>query len=156
MFTAEMLSHAAPSLHEFDALASEPFVAFLEPPSLDDRIINQFALFSLAVESRCAARPLAGGATARVPQAGDPGGPEVGNPRQARPSQHHERVLYPGLDGLSRWLTRYYTPNPRDNACRATESTQQERLEQEREGGTKRAAAELTRPRRARRPKRRR
>src|SRR4051794_1341715 len=47
VFTAEMLMRAAPTLQDFDALAREPFVAFLEPPSLDDRIVNQFALFSL-------------------------------------------------------------------------------------------------------------
>lgn len=47
VFTAEMLASVAPTLADFDALASEQFVAFFEPPSLDQRIVNQLALFSL-------------------------------------------------------------------------------------------------------------
>ena len=47
VFTAEMLGRVAATLKEFDRLAPEPFVAFFEPPSLDQRIVNQFALFSL-------------------------------------------------------------------------------------------------------------
>src|SRR5688572_23466752 len=49
VFTAEMLDRVAETLSKFDALAprSKPFALFLEPPSLDDRIVNQFALFSL-------------------------------------------------------------------------------------------------------------
>src|SRR5919206_2059934 len=46
-FTVDMLHNIARTPAEFDRLAKEPFVVFFEPPSLDDRIVNQFALFSL-------------------------------------------------------------------------------------------------------------
>jgi hypothetical protein len=36
-----------PSLAAFDCLSRSPFVAFLEPPSLDRRVLHQHALFSL-------------------------------------------------------------------------------------------------------------
>jgi hypothetical protein len=114
VFTAEMLAHAAPSLAEFDALADDPFVAFLEPPSLDERIINQFALFSL----------LSGPSTRfdtwleSHPQAWR----KIIVPAELKweirdkldQANITERVLYPGLDGLSRWLKRYYTPKSKD------------------------------------------
>src|SRR2546423_7116993 len=48
VFTADMLDEAADSLASFDELGEgSPFVVFLEPPSLDARIVNQFALFSM-------------------------------------------------------------------------------------------------------------
>src|SRR5262245_10336424 len=47
VFTTDMLSAVARSLDEFDRLAAEPFAVFFEPPSLDERIVNQFALFSM-------------------------------------------------------------------------------------------------------------
>ncbi len=45
-FTIDMLAQFQ-SLKAFDSLAHDPFVVFIEPPSLDTRILNQFALFSL-------------------------------------------------------------------------------------------------------------
>jgi hypothetical protein len=46
VFTVDMLSHIQ-SLKEFDAEADEPFALFFEPPSIDDRIVNHYALFSV-------------------------------------------------------------------------------------------------------------
>lgn len=110
VFTAEMLNRSATTLAEFDALTERNFVAFFEPPSLDDRIVNQYALFSLM------SRP-----TTRLDEW------LVDHPELFRriiiPAELKwevrdkldqanitERVLMPGLDGLSRWLTRYYMP----------------------------------------------
>jgi hypothetical protein len=117
VFTAEMLGRAAATLKDFDRLADEPFVAFFEPPSLDERIVNQFALFSLmssptaALDQWLKAHP---GLARRVILPARLKWEVRDKLDQANVT---ERVLQPGLDGLSRWLRRQYTPTgPRPSA----------------------------------------
>jgi hypothetical protein len=107
--TVEML-RAFKGLKAFDALARSPFLVFLEPPAIDRRILNQFALFALMssptaeMDDWLARHP----ALCR----------RVVIPRKLKweirdkldQANVNERVLFPGLDGLTRWLTRYYQP----------------------------------------------
>jgi hypothetical protein len=108
-FTVEMLA-AFESLREFDALSREPFVVFLEPPAVDRRILNQLALFSLmssasaTLDNWLADHPKM---CRRVPI---PAKLKWEIRDKLDQANVNERVLFPGLDGLSRWLTRYYTP----------------------------------------------
>lgn len=113
VFTAEMLSRVADGLPAFDRLAAEPFVAFLEPPSLDDRIVNQFAIFSLMsspsadLDAWLNEHP---GLSRRIVIPAWLKGEVRDKLDQANIT---ERVLFPGLDGLSLWLKRYYSPRLR-------------------------------------------
>jgi hypothetical protein len=112
-FSAEMLDGAAPTLEAFDALAEDDeFVVFFEPPSLDDRIINQAALFSLMPSPHAQLADWLE-LTRISPASSSACRAEVGRSatswtRRTSP----ERVLFPGLDGFSRWLARYYAPSP--------------------------------------------
>lgn len=110
IFTAETLSEAAHTLPDFERLSEGDFVAFLEPPSLDERIVNQYALFSLMsspssnLDMWLAVHPhvfrrLVIPASLKW---------EVRD--KLDQANITERVLFPGLDGLSRWLRRYYSP----------------------------------------------
>jgi hypothetical protein len=112
-FTVDMLNRVAGTLSEYDRLSPDEFVVFFEPPSLDDRIVNQFALFSMMSSP-----------TARLDRWLEEH-PELCR-RVIIPAELKwevrdkldqanitERVLMPGLDGLSSWLKRYYTPKPR-------------------------------------------
>lgn len=110
VFTTEMISEAMTSLEELSGAAAEPFVIFVEPPSMDDRIVNQFALFSMMTD-----------ATARLdqwlakhPQCWRkiviPAGLKWEIRDKLDQANVTERVLFPGLDGLSRWLKRHYSP----------------------------------------------
>ncbi|HZU14211.1 MAG TPA: FRG domain-containing protein [Chloroflexota bacterium] len=112
VFTADMLERAAHDLRTFDALSREPFVAFFEPPSLDERIINQYALFSLVSDPNIHLDAWLGAHPETYRKVIIPAAlkPEVRDKLDT--ANVTERVLFPGLDGLSRWLNRYYTPNP--------------------------------------------
>jgi FRG domain-containing protein len=111
VFTTELLAEHAADLEALDALGGDdPFVLFFEPPSLDERIVNQAAVLSVIADPRdhmdgwLEAHPQAWRAW-RIP-------PEVKAEVRERLDQANvtERVLLPGLDGLASWLRRYYSP----------------------------------------------
>jgi len=111
VFTTELLAEYAPSLESLDAAGGpDPFVLFFEPPSLDDRIVNQSAVFSvvsdpaMSMDDWLAANPGLWHAWRITPD----GKAEI-RERLDR-GNINERVLTPGLDGLAAWLRRYYAP----------------------------------------------
>ena len=110
VFTAEMLAGAAGTLEELDSLAKEPFLLFMDPPSLDERIVNQFALFSLLSSASIRLEDWIERRPDLVRRIVLPAGLKWEVRDKLDQANVTERVLFPGLDGLSRWLTRYYTP----------------------------------------------
>jgi hypothetical protein len=110
--TVEMLGRLG-GLREFDRLARDPFVVFMEPPSLDPRIVNQFALFSLMSSPSATLDGWLERHPALVRRVVVPGRLKWEVRDKLDQANINERVLFPGLDGLSRWLTRYYWPKPR-------------------------------------------
>jgi hypothetical protein len=117
-FTTEMLDEAVAPLESFDGLAPDEFVAFFQPPSLDERIVNQFAFFALMSHPRADRGPwLTLDQWLQrhpdlcwriiIPAALKPQARDILDQINIA-----ERVLYPGVDALSRWLRRYYMPTP--------------------------------------------
>jgi len=109
-FTVSMLEGALPDVRSFDKLSSEVLVAFFEPPSIDARIVNQFALFSFMSSPNAS---LEDWLTEH---------PELFRriiiPKELKweirdkldQANITERMLFPGLDGLASWLQRHYQP----------------------------------------------
>ncbi len=109
-FTPEILTRACASLQELDSLSDEVFLVMFEPPSIDDRIVNQYALFSMlsspsetlddwAVKHSDICRKVIIPAALKW---------EVRD--KLDQANITERVLFPGLDGLTAWLKRHYSP----------------------------------------------
>ena len=109
VFTTEMLAACAAGFDELGDLG-DGFVVFVEPPSFDDRIVNQYALFSLlsraddSLDDWFAEHPDLGRKLVI------PNGLKAEIRDKLDQANITERVLFPGLDGLSRWLARYYAP----------------------------------------------
>lgn len=125
VFSVSLLDEVVPTLEEFDSLQAETFVIFMEPPSLDERIINQVALFSILSSPKAHRRDepelLSMEATLddmekRKGNKGPSLYKKIIIPAELKweirdkmdQANITERVLFPGLDGLSRWLRRHY------------------------------------------------
>jgi len=108
ILTTEILERMSASTDKYYDLSDEAFLSFFEPPSLDGRIINQYAVFSfmsdpsVSVESWLRSVPTES--------------KKIIIPKhllwmirdRLDKSNITERMLFPGLDGLAQWLKRYY------------------------------------------------
>jgi hypothetical protein len=115
VFTVEMLTDLFPgenALKKFSTLNDKPFGLFLEPPSLDDRIINQFSVFTLMSNPTICMNDW----LEQIPDKNI--WHKIIIPAEIKgeirdkldQSNINERVLFPGLDGLAKLLTRHYSP----------------------------------------------
>jgi hypothetical protein len=113
VFTASMLDRAARTLPELDGLKEGgEFVAFMEPPSFDQRIVNQFALLSLMSSPRVQLDEWLAGQPEMWTRLVIPAGMKWEIRDKLDQANVTERVLFPGLDGLCRWQKRYYSAGP--------------------------------------------
>ena len=109
-FTIGMLEKAVSDVREFDRLSPGELVVYFEPPSLDARIVNQFALFSVMSSPTSDLDEW----LVRHPDLFR----RIIIPKELKweirdkldQANITERMLFPGLDGLALWLQRHYQP----------------------------------------------
>lgn len=108
VFSVDMLKEACESLEEYDEDMKENNMLVIEPPSLDRRIISQYSFFSVVPNGMKDIERFLAVNTQKTER-------YVIDRKlrwQIRDFLDHqnitERVVYPGLDGLSKWLGRHY------------------------------------------------
>ncbi|WP_084448272.1 FRG domain-containing protein [Desulfovibrio inopinatus] len=109
-FTLGMLERAAKKIKDFDTLSSDPFVVFYEPPSMDERIVNQFALFSVMSDPATCIDDWLSQTPNLAKRIIIPSKLKWEIRDKLDQANITERVLFPGLDGLAAWLRRHYSP----------------------------------------------
>jgi hypothetical protein len=116
IFSMDMLAASFNGLDELDARHANSFdlAVFFEPPTIDDRIINQFAYFSalsnpyLSMENWLKSRGVAG--KVQHTKIIIPAALKWEIRDKLDQANINERILFTGLDGLCSWLKRHYTP----------------------------------------------
>lgn len=115
LFTTEILTAAAESLEDFDEYRSDDgggVPLFFEPPSLDDRIVKQSAVFSIMTDPEASLADWLAEHPELYRKVVFPAELKWAIRNHLDQANVTERVLFPGLDGLCRWLARYYGDRP--------------------------------------------
>ncbi len=107
-FTVSLLERKAKNLKELDTLSEEPFFLFFEPASGDNRMINQYSLFSVTSNPKLLVSDLVDEDTSLY---------KIIIPKETKLEIRDkldyinitERVIYPGLDSVCSWIARRYS-----------------------------------------------
>jgi FRG domain len=115
VFTVDMLAQVAVdldalNLYGCDSERSRDFVLFFEPPSLDERVINQFSLLSIMSSPTAILDEWLEEHAELCHKIVLPAAIKWEIRDKLDQANINERILHPGLDGLCRWLRRYYGP----------------------------------------------
>ena len=113
VFTTELLANAAPGLRDLERHGRD-FVLFVEPPSFDARIVNQYSLFSVTTKPEVTLDDWIAEHPDLARRVVVPAALKWEVRDKLDQANLTERILFPGLDGIARWLLRYY--KPRTNA----------------------------------------
>ncbi|MCV3239098.1 FRG domain-containing protein [Mesorhizobium sp. ZC-5] len=99
------------TLDDFDRMKKSPFALFFEPPSIDDRIVNQFALFSVISDADMPMNKWLNENSSKSKKTVIPAKIKWEIRDKLDQANITERIIYPGLGGLALWLKRHYSPS---------------------------------------------
>ena len=113
-FTTEMMSDVYQSVVRLSK-EEELFVVAFEPPSLDSRIVNQYAIFTLMSDSRALLNEWLEDKPELYFRICIPAELKWEIRDRLDQLNINERVLFPGYEGLSKWLKRHYSPKDQNS-----------------------------------------
>lgn len=108
VFSVDMLLEAADSLSEYDSDMGDNSMIIIEPPSINQRIVNQYSFFSLVPMEMTDIEKFLDERTEKTIKYVIRADLRWRVRDMLDQINISERIVYPGLDGLSKWIARHY------------------------------------------------
>ena len=108
LFTIDMLKEIVPNLADYDVDLKKESMVLLEPPSIDNRIINQYSYFSIVPTDMDDIEDFFERMTSGTVKYVIDKGLRWQIRDMLDQMNINERIMYPGLDGISTWIKRHY------------------------------------------------
>lgn len=108
LFSVESLSNVAGTIEQYDADMNGTAFALLEPPSVDQRIINQYSFFSVIPSNMQSIHTFLDEHTENTIRYIIRKDIRWDLRDMLDQYNMNERVIYPGLDGIAKWVSRHY------------------------------------------------
>ena len=108
LFTVDMLNQLVDSLDKYDEDMDNKSMVLIEPPSIDQRIINQYSYFSIIPSEMDNIENYLESKTVNTTKYIIDKSLKWRVRDMLDQMNINERIAYPGLDGLTMWIKRHY------------------------------------------------